>query len=391
VLDGDEVVADLPVAALVDDAPRDRHEVSEPIWFCNRHHVDRTGLVDTADGASITTALHTMLAAPGTADASWAFAQYDSSVGASTALAPGAAGAGMVVLPGSTRAIAASVDCVGRWVSRDPRLGAKHAVAEATRNVSCTGATPIGITNCLNFSSPREPHIAWQLEEAIAGMGEACRALDVPVTGGNVSLYNQTGGRDIHPTPVIGALGVLDDVTNRTGIAFVERGNAIVLLGDATRCSLDASRYLDRIHGLADGGAPPLDLTEESSVQTLVRRLIVERRIVSANDVSTGGIATALARSAIAGGIGINVHLAPVDGRVDTALFGEGGSRIVVEVDRQNVMDVSRAAAEAGVACHVIGRVADLNVSIQVGSSGISEPVASLARTWREAIPCTMN
>ncbi len=276
-------------------------------------------------------------------------------------IAPAGAGAGVVRVKGTGRALAMSVDGNGRFVALDPRQGARLALAEAARNVACAGAVPIGATNCLNFGNPERPEIMWQFAEAVAGLGEACRALDIPITGGNVSLYNETDGRAILPTPVIGVVGLIEDASCALTRVVPAAGLDLVLLGENLG-ELGGSEYLKTVHGLVRGVPPVLDLARERALQALLADLATARLLRSAHDCAEGGLAVTLAECCFdTGGLGaeIDVPGAASDGGLDrlaATIFGESASRVLVSVAPGSTAAVLEAAERAGVPAARIGR-----------------------------------
>jgi phosphoribosylformylglycinamidine synthase len=295
---------------------------------------------------------------------------------------------------GTNRALAMSVDGNGRYCYLDPRRGAMLAVAEASRNVACAGATPIGGTNCLNFGNPERPEIMWQLVQSIEGIAEACRALNVPITGGNVSLYNETNGEAIYPTPVLGVVGVLDDAAKVVARAFRAEGDDIVLLGDGTG-ELGGSEYLKVMHRLVRGRPPELDLDRERRLIELLGRAARAGVVRSAHDCSDGGVAVTLAECAFdTGGIGCEVDLpvvanasgAPSFGALG-ALFGESASRVVVSVRAADRAALMELAASAGVPANLIGKTGGSRLVLRVGGrTGIDLPVDTAESAWSTAI-----
>jgi phosphoribosylformylglycinamidine synthase len=331
-----------------------------------------------------------LLASPSVASKRWAYRQYDHMVRTNTLVIPGM-GAGVVRVKGTTRALAMSVDGNGRFVYLDPFLGAQLAVAEAARNVACTGAQPIGATNCLNFGNPERPEIMWQFARTVEGMGAACRALDVPITGGNVSLYNETDGRAVLPTPVVGVVGLIEDASMVVRRAFRSGGDAIVLLGTG-RDELGGSEYLKVVHGLTRGTPPALDLAREAAVQRLLVEGVAAGLIRSAHDCSEGGLAVTVAECCFSTGFGASVDVpavavsAPEFGPVAT-LFAESASRVVVSVDVGRADELVRMAAAAGVPAAVIGHVGGERIRIAIdGTVGVDEPLAEVEALWANAI-----
>ena len=300
--------------------------------------------------------LTNLLASPNIASKRWVFEQYDTMVRTNTVTGPGGSDAAIVRIKGTRKGLAVKVDGNGRYVYLDPRQGGRIAVAEAARNVVCSGGRPVAITNCLNFGNPYKPEVYWTFREAVAGIGEACRAFGTPVTGGNVSFYNENVEGAVFPTPTIGMVGIVDDVeTHPVTVPFKEEGDLIFLLtpeGWTHRESLDASEYLAVVHGLTRGGAPPMDLEEEAAVQAGMLHLIRAGHVRSAHDVSDGGLAVALAECVIhADGLGAHVELESGGIRLDALLFGEAQSRIVFSTpaDRAGAtQETIDASARAG-------------------------------------------
>jgi len=306
-------------------------------------------------------------------------------------------GAGVVRVKGTARALAMSVDGNGRYGYLDPRQGARLALAEAARNVACAGGLPIAGTNCLNFGNPERPEIMWQFAEAVAGLGEACRALDIPITGGNVSLYNETDGRAILPTPVIGVVGLIDDATRVLTRVFRSAGLDVVLLGD-NHGELGGSEYLKTVHGLLRGAPPVLDLDGERALQQLLVALAKDGRIQSAHDCAEGGVAVTLAECCFdSGGIGVDVALpaAASDGGVDllaATLFGESASRVVVSAAAEQLETVLGAARAAGVPARHVGRTGGQRIRIAVADAvTIDCPVAEAEARWASGLASWMD
>jgi phosphoribosylformylglycinamidine synthase len=286
-----------------------------------------------------------------------------------------------------------SVDGNGRYCYLDPRRGAMLAVAEAARNVACTGARPLGATNCLNFGNPERPDIMWQFAEAVEGIGAACRALGVPITGGNVSLYNETDGKAIYPTPVIGVVGLLEHADRVVSSRFKESGDVVVLLGDG-RGELGGSEYLKLVYDQVRGLPPSLDLDRELAIERLVVELADERLIRSADDCSDGGLAVTLAEGCFdSGGMGVEVSIDSTEissGRHlndAAALFGESASRIVVSTTADTVTRVLELAAAANVPARVIGQTGGNRLRIATGGRVTIDMATDAAeRAWSAAI-----
>jgi phosphoribosylformylglycinamidine synthase len=382
-----EVVADIPNAALTDEAPVYRRPVAEPAYLVEARQLS---LASLGAPPPVRDAFRRLLASPGVASKQWVYRQYDHMVRTNTLVVPGM-GAGVVRVKGTTRALAMSVDGNGRFVYLDPYLGAQLAVAEAARNVACTGAQPIGATNCLNFGSPERPEIMWQFARAVEGMGAACRALDVPITGGNVSLYNETDGRAVLPTPVVGVVGLLEDAATVVRRAFRSEGDAIVLLGRG-RDELGGSEYLKVVHGLVRGRPPALDLDLEAALQRLLVTGVSAGLIRSAHDCAEGGLAVTVAECCFNTGLGASVDLALLTASArefspTVTLFGESASRVVVSVDAARASELTAMAASAGVPASTIGRVGGNRIRLAIeGEAIVDESLADAEAVWTSAI-----
>ena len=405
VKDRGSVVAEIPNRALTDEAPLYRRPATEPEYLREAQRLDLESLGDRSPEKR---ALHgtghvargfqsggdflALLGSPTIGSKRWVYRQYDHMVRTSTINLPGM-GAGVVRVRGTDRALALSVDGNGRYCYLDPHRGAMLAVAEAARNVACAGARPLGATNCLNFGNPERPAIMWQFAKAVEGIGEACRALDVPITGGNVSLYNETDGHAIYPTPVIGVVGLLERADRVVARRFREPGDAIVMLGDS-RGELGGTEYLKVIHGLVRGVPPALDLAAERALQQLLVTLSEERLVRSTHDCSDGGIAVTLAECCFdTAGMGAEVEIdrVRVAGNdavnVAAALFGESASRVVIGVAPDDVTAVLQRAAAASVPAKVIGRTGGNRLRIAVaGETVIEVSVGEAERVWLSAI-----
>lgn len=340
-----------------------------------------------------TDALRRLLGSPNIASKAWVYDQFDSTVRSNTVQAPGG-DAGVLRIHGTRLGVAATVDCNGRYVYLNPRRGAMIAVAEAARNLVCVGARPRAVTNNLNFGNPLKPEVYHQLREAVLGIAEACRHFQTPVTGGNVSLYNENPSGAIYPTPVIGMVGVLDDVARHVTLAFREPGHAIILLG-ANTDELGGSEYLKVIHDRVGGDAPALDLDAEARLQELVLELAERELLASAHDCAEGGLAVCLAESAFsdpASPMGVEVELTDA---LPTAalLFGEAQGRIVVSCAADHVEDVLRSAERHGVPATRIGSVGEPRGTFRIRTpdAEIRAPAAELAEHYHTAIPRIMD
>jgi phosphoribosylformylglycinamidine synthase len=387
------LVADVPTRALTDEAPVYRRPTKEPEWQRRVQQLDLNSLVGPR---SAELAFDMLIASPVIASKRWAYRQYDHTVGTNTIAQPGLSAA-IARVKGTTRALAVSVDCNGRYCYLDPYRGAMLAVAESARNVACAGGVPIGATNNLNFGNPERPEIMWQFAEAVRGIGAACRALDLPITGGNVSLYNETEGEAIYPTPVLGVVGLVEDAARTMTRQFKRAAATVVLLGD-NRGELGGSEYLAQVHGITAGEPPMLDLTRERALQQLLVEAIRAGLIDSAHDCSEGGLAVALAEACFdTGGLGVRVDLASVSGvsdtiRIDATVFGESASRVVVSSDGDRVERLLGAAAQAGVPATVIGKTGGDRIQVFVdGMEALAVLVADAEEAWATAIEKKMG
>ena len=430
VLQHGQVAAEVPASALADDTPINRHQLlEEPPADIQAHWrwseqslppADMEGICPLQGPAagsrrSWAELLLALLDDPTIASKRWVYRQYDHQVQANTVLLPGGADAAVVrlrpqrgegAMAPASRGVAAVVDCPNRWVALDPVRGGMAAVAEAARNLSCVGAEPLAVTDNLNFASPETPTGYWQLAMACRGLAEACLALDTPVTGGNVSLYNETRLPDgrlqpIHPTPVVGMVGLVHDLSQVRGQAWRAAGDAIWLLGVSLqlepadeRVSLAGSSYLEVIHGLLTGRPPLVDLALEARVQAFLRQAISNNLIASAHDLSDGGLAVAAAEGCLASGLGAELDLPAGGERLDRLLFAEGGGRILVSVPSQQSDAWQEALDRAGAGgaalpAQRLGQVlaeAELRISL-AGTSLLRLPIAAMAASYEQAIP----
>jgi phosphoribosylformylglycinamidine synthase subunit PurL len=374
-----EVVARVPVELLA-EAPKYRKPTAEPAWLAERRAFDPLTLAEPSD---YTAALAELLASPTIASKEWAFRQYDQQVGINTLVLPGS-DAAVLRVKGTRRALAVSTDGNGRQVFLDPRQGAAMAVCEAARNVSCSGGEPRGVTDCLNFGSPERPEILWQFAEAIEGIAMACRALDLPVVGGNVSFYNETSGRAVLPTPVIGVVGVLEESGRRATQWFKGAGHRVALLGPDS-VSLGGSEYLWVRQRKLAGPLAPLDLETEGRVQRAVRAAVSAGLCTAAHDCSEGGVAVALAEGCVTGRELVGCEAAvPAGGRADLTLFGEGPSRVVVTVEAARAREFEALMAESAIPWRWIGATGGERLVIRVGSAVVIDADTSqLEAAWR--------
>ncbi|MCK5236641.1 MAG: phosphoribosylformylglycinamidine synthase II, partial [Deltaproteobacteria bacterium] len=348
-----EVVVDVPVTLLTDSAPEYERPSARPEWQDELQSLDTDKLEVPKD---LNDTLLKVLSSPNIGSKHWIYRQYDHMVRTDTIVLPGSDSA-VVRIKGTDKAIALTSDCNSRYCYLDPFTGGAIAVSEAARNISVSGAVPLALTDCLNFGNPERPEVMWQFEQAILGMKEACEKLSIPVVSGNVSLYNETSGKSIYPTPTIGMVGLIDDVKYHTTQWFRDEGDRIALLGPITD-ELGGSEYLKVNFGLDKGGAPMLDLDIEKRVQEACRDAIKSGIIKSAHDISDGGLAVAIAESCFtpSGSIGAEVKIDSAV-RPDALLFGEGQSRILLSFDKAHEDKLKDIAGKAGVPFEVIGSV----------------------------------
>jgi len=395
VLEHGKVVAEIPNAALTDDAPVYKRPLARWEPPVDREMPEHIRLAESGDFSA---QLKRLLASPNICSKRWVWQQYDHMVQTNTVEAPGAGDAGVIRIKGSKRGLAMALDGNGRWCYLDPRLGAMHAVAEAARKVACAGATPIGATNCLNFGNPEKPHIMWQFSQVIDGITKACEELDTPITGGNVSFYNETLGEGIYPTPVIGVVGLLEDVHKTTKMHFAlegrESGRKIILLraneaGDAVDAQLEfgSSEYAKEILGAVWGYPPDLDLEKEATLQRALVAIIQAGLVESAHDCADGGLAVALVESALPGGIGLSVRLRRQEAALEFLLFAEDASRVVLSCDPIHLARIQQVAEEYGVIADVLGETGSDSVEITVDEQlVISASVQELREAYESAL-----
>jgi phosphoribosylformylglycinamidine synthase subunit PurL len=432
ILDHGRVVAEIPAHAIAEEGPRYERPMAKPAATAAEKRAP-TPLVEFArPGSDLTENFRSLVASPSIASKYWITEQYDSMVRTNTRVGPGSGDAAVLRLKETKRALALSTDGNGRWCSLAPRLGAMHAVAEAARNVACAGARPVAATNCLNFGNPEKPEVMWQFSEAVDGIAQACTALEIPITGGNVSFYNETLGKAIYPTPVLGVLGLIEDAERALGSAFRNEGDVIVLLDGAGKWSqaardaywkdfsalmrnspqqgiaaiekrlagstltgpsedwraFSSSEYAKTFHGIVAGAPPAMDLAAEKRLIECLVALAAEGAILSAHDVSDGGLAVTLAESCFGTeGLGAAVSLEGNE-PAETALFGERGARAVVSLSPASLARVNAVAAQYKVNARRVGTVTRGEFRIKYkGASVISGDVNSLRQAWSESLP----
>ena len=388
VRDHGEVVAEIPNRQLADGAPLYDRPTERPAYLAQVQQLDVAALPAPAELSRLWLRL---LGAPVVASKRWVYRQYDHMVRTNTLTLPGL-GAGVVRVKGTGRALAFSVDGNGRYCYLDPSEGGRLAVAEAARNVACAGAVPIGATNCLNFGNPERPEIMWQFAHAVEGIAEACRALEIPITGGNVSLYNETDGQAIYPTPVLGVVGLIDDATRVPTRLFPADGLEIVLLG-GTAGELGGSEYLKVAHGLVRGRPAAVNLDRERALQTLLVDAARDRLIRSAHDCAEGGFAVTLAECSVeSGGIGGRVELPAPAGPDDRfalvrVLFGEAPSRVIVSAPPAERDQLLARARALSVPATVIGQTGGERLAISVAGEVVADiGLAEAEQAWANGL-----
>lgn len=387
------IVAEIPGEPLVSGCPTYTREARESPEVAALRARDPATFPPRPEESDPAWTLRTLLDSPTIASKRWAFEQYDSTVRTSTVVGPGS-DAAVLRLRGTRRAIAATVDCNGRYVYLNPRRGGQIAVAEAARNLACSGALPRAVTDNLNFGNPLRPEVYYQMAEALGGIAEACRALETPVTGGNVSLYNENPRGAIYPTPTIGMVGVVEDLDHITTSAFRSPGDAILLLG-RNADELGGSEYLKAVHGRVAGDAPRIDLAAERALQRALLEAIRAGLVRSAHDCAEGGLAVTLAESAFAdptAPFGVEVELAD-DRPLPGLLFGETQSRVIVSCSPADVAEVQRIAGRHGVPVARIGTVGPEGGRFRITAPRgvLDAPIGEMADTFYGAIPRRME
>ncbi|HEX5424639.1 MAG TPA: phosphoribosylformylglycinamidine synthase subunit PurL [Candidatus Acidoferrales bacterium] len=405
-----QVAAEIPAHALAEEGPRYERPIARPVSGSQAEK--KATLVEFArEGTDLTEKFRRLLASPSIASKYWITEQYDSMVRTNTSIGPGAGDAAVVRLKGTKRALAIATDGNGRWCYLSPRVGAMNAVAEAARNVACTGARPIAATNCLNFGNPEKPEVMWQFTEAIDGISEACRVLEAPITGGNVSFYNETLGKPIYPTPVLGVLGLLEDAECALGSGFCNEADTILLLdanhdaglkpgatfkpeGASTeqlRREFSSSEYAKAIHGIVSGVPPAVDLDAEKRLIECLVQLASEKAVRSAHDVSDGGFAVAVAESCFASqGLSAQIAIKPAvsDQPAEIALFGERGARAIVSAAPDLLARIVAIAAQWRVKALQVGKVTRGEFRIECkGAVVVSGELSSFQKAWGKSLP----
>ncbi|MED4161313.1 phosphoribosylformylglycinamidine synthase subunit PurL [Halalkalibacterium halodurans] len=377
-----EVVADVPVDALAEDAPV-YHKPSKVPAYYEAFQSEKTQWIPTI--ANVKDTLLSLLQQPTIASKEWVYEQYDYMVQTNTVVSPGS-DAAVVRIRGTKKALAMTTDCNSRYLFLDPEVGGKIAIAEAARNIVCSGGVPLGVTDCLNYGNPEKPEIFWQLEKSTDGMSEACRELGTPVIGGNVSLYNETNGVAVYPTPVIGMVGLIEDVGHITTQAFKKAGDLIYVIGEA-KAEFGGSELQKLVNGEISGKAPAIDLAVEKKRQEQLLEAIRAGAVASAHDIAEGGLAVALAESMMGEAVGADVV---IDGEWTTELFAESQSRFLVSVPKEKQAIFESLVEDA---IH-LGQVTDhpqLNIQDVNGAQVLQASVNEMLEAWKGAIPCLLK
>lgn len=363
-----ELEAQIPAYDLVlgGGAPQYEREYKEPAYLKEVAVFNINTVKDIESNAELKAIAEQMIQLPNIANKRWIYVQYDSMVGTANASTNAPSDAAVVLAKGTGKALAVTVDCNGRYVKSDPHTGAMIAVAEAARNIVCSGGEPIGVTNCLNFGNPYNPEVYYQFVKAVQGMGEACRKFNTPVTGGNVSFYNQNPDGPVYPTPTIGMVGVLDNPDDKMTLDFKQEGDMIVLIG-TQKNDIGSSEYLHKIKGVGLSPAPYFNIDEEFTVQKFTSSIIKEKIIASAHDISEGGLMVALLESGFNRNLGFDVtssSLTEEGLRTDAYWFGEAQGRIVVSCSKDKLNELKHKAASTGIDIAVLGTVTSSAVKI---------------------------
>jgi len=400
VFEGDQLVAEIPAKSLADDAPTYYLETEEPDYLAEVRGFDLSKIAEPDDYNEV---FEKLLSSPSIASKEWVYRQYDHMVQTNTTIMPGSDAAALRIR-GTKKAIALVSDCNGRYCYLDPFAGAQIAVAEAARNLACVGAKAIGVTDCVSFGNPEKPQVFWQFKRAIEGMAEACEAFGTPVVSGNVSFYNETPESAIYPTPVVGMLGLIEDAEKSCTSEFKREGDVIALLSgrrivsetdpDPAVCvanDLGGTEYLKVIHNIVAGKPPALDIDAEKRLHAALIECIQAGFISSAHDCSDGGLALAVAESAIAGNLGADIGII-ADCSASIALFGEAQSRVVVTLPPDLLGEMREIVDSHNVECTILGKVQGDKLKIAVnGVTVIDRPIEHLANIWKNAIPNRME
>lgn len=382
-----EIKANIPAAhlALGGGAPQYVREAKRPAYLDEVQQFDPQSLDHPDDHNEI---LKSLLNSPNIASKRWAYEQYDTMVRTNTINRPGSTDSGVIRIKGTNKGLAMKTDCNGRYVYLNPRRGGQIAVAEAARNVVCSGARPVAVTNCLNFGNPYKPEMYWTFKEALAGMGEACRIFSTPVTGGNVSFYNENPKGAVFPTPVIGMLGVIDDIENDVMTPDFKNDGDIIFYVGSKRMGLGGSEYLHTLHNLTTGDAPEIDLDFEAALQKTLLGAIQNKIVNAVHDVSDGGLAITLAEMAIFSGIGADISLKDIGPDIHQTLYSEAQSGVVVACKAENEDAARQYFEHHKIPCNKIGITTGHYLNVE---EHISLPVSELCAIYETVLPHAMK
>ncbi|MGB9679088.1 MAG: phosphoribosylformylglycinamidine synthase subunit PurL [Thermoanaerobacteraceae bacterium] len=380
------IVAEVPAKSLTDDAPQYLRESEKPSW---QDEINKLNIDEILQNKDLNELFVQVLSSLNIASKEWIYSQYDYMVRTDTIAGPGI-DAAVIRIKGTNKAIALTTDCNSRYCYLDPYKGSQIAVAEAARNLAVIGAKPIGITDCLNFGNPEKKEIYWQFKNSIFGITDACETLGIPVISGNVSFYNESEGKAIYPTPVIGMAGLIEDVSKIVTSGFKDEQDAIILIGENKK-DLGGSEYLNVCYGIQKGNPPDIDLELEKQLQNLLFELIEEKLVKSSHDISEGGFAAALAESAIIGGKGVEIYLNS-DLRSDVELFSETQGRVIISADKNNIDKIMEISKRYNIKSKEIGYVSGNAIKIDInGENVIDLPVKFLDESWRGRIRWEME
>ncbi len=388
IIEDQQIVTDIPVSALVDEAPEYNMSSEEPTYYSVNQLLKSD--INQIKINNLNQLLIDMLSTANIASKEWVYRQYDHMVRTSTAVKPGS-DAAVITIRGTKKALAITTDGNGRYIYLDPYVGGAIAVAEAARNIVCSGATPLALTDGINFGNPEKPEIYWQFEKAVDGMCVACNTLGTPVIGGNVSFYNETKGKAIYPTPIVGMVGLISDLKHITTQGFKHIGDRILLLGE-TYNELSGTEFQKIILEKTEGKPPNIDLQIEKNTQDVVLDAIKLGYVQSAHDLSDGGLAIAIVESCISGNLGASIDITS-NLTVESYLFSESQSRILLSVSPKNVENIMKIANDRKIKCQDIGVVVSdyLEIDYCDEQQVINLDITTITKAWKEAIPCMMS
>jgi phosphoribosylformylglycinamidine synthase len=380
-----DVVAHISAKMLAEEAPVIHAEYTKPLYIDEAKSFDLESLEMPNN---LEEAFKTVISSLNVASKEWVYKQYDHMVRTNTVVLPGS-DAAVIRVKGTKKGVALTSDCNPRFVYLDPLKGGKIAVAEAARNIACSGAKPLGITNCLNFGNPEKPEIFYTFKTALEGMGQACEVLNTPVTGGNVSFYNETNGNAVYPTPTIGMVGLLENVDDALTISYKNEGDNILLVGEYGY-NVGGSEYLQSVFNQVAGDIPDVDLNIEKNLIDFLQFSAKEKMINSAHDISEGGLVCALAEKGISSKLGCDVNISLPNHREDFVLFNEDQSRVIVTTNDENIEKVMELAAKYNLPVYKLGKVVKNDFNVSINDKSIEMKISEVEKLWREALSCKM-